>query len=198
MRISSVFLSEVMLAAKLAGTGLPPTHEPREAPLPWPLAKTRSRPAVAPLAAAVNWLSAMSIDPGALADRNAGQRHRVAGVEPALRRAPDRHAANARPRTAAAATPNADRTTVQGTISFSSNGAAPALPRPAAADQGMAARRTARLSPISAAECVVLMIGTCGRAARLDASGPPSLYVRGPLNTPFPAPPQDAPRQFQG
>ncbi len=61
MRISSVFLSEVMLAAKVAGTGLPPTMKPREAPLPWPLAKTRSRPAVAPLAAAVNWLSAMSI-----------------------------------------------------------------------------------------------------------------------------------------
>jgi hypothetical protein len=50
-----------MLAAKLAGTGLPLTMKPREAPLPWPLAKTRNRPAVAPLAAAVNWFSAMSI-----------------------------------------------------------------------------------------------------------------------------------------
>ena len=53
MRISSVFLSVVMLAAKLAGTGVPPTMKPREAPLPWPLAKTRIRPVVAPLAAAV-------------------------------------------------------------------------------------------------------------------------------------------------
>ena len=61
MRISSVFLSEVMLAAKVAGTGLPPTMKPREAPLPWPLANTRNRPAVAPLAAAVNWFSAMSM-----------------------------------------------------------------------------------------------------------------------------------------
>ena len=34
MRISSVFLSEVMLAAKLAGTGVPLTIKPREAPLP--------------------------------------------------------------------------------------------------------------------------------------------------------------------
>ena len=61
MRISSVFLSEVMLAAKLAGTGLPPTMTPREAPVPWPLANTRNRPVVAPLAAAVYWFSAMSI-----------------------------------------------------------------------------------------------------------------------------------------
>ena len=53
MRISSVLLSEVMLAAKLEGIGTPPTMAPREAPLPRPLANTRSRPAVAPLAAAV-------------------------------------------------------------------------------------------------------------------------------------------------
>jgi len=61
MRISSVFLLVVMLAAKLAGTGVPPTMRPRDAPLPWPLANARSRPEVAPLAAAVNWFSAMSI-----------------------------------------------------------------------------------------------------------------------------------------
>ena len=61
MRISSVFLSVVMLAAKLAGTRLPPTMWPREAPLPWPLANTRSSPVVAPLAAAVNWSSEISM-----------------------------------------------------------------------------------------------------------------------------------------
>ena len=60
MRISSVFLSVVMLAAKLDGTGLPPVMLPRDAPLPCPLANTRSSPAVAPLAAAVYWVSAMS------------------------------------------------------------------------------------------------------------------------------------------
>ena len=61
MRISSVLRSEVTLEAKLAGTGVPPTIWPREAPLPGPLVNTCSRPVVAPLAAAVNWSSAMSM-----------------------------------------------------------------------------------------------------------------------------------------
>ena len=50
-----------MLAAKLAGTGVPLTTNPREAPLPWPLVNTRNSPAVAPLAAAVYWSSEMSM-----------------------------------------------------------------------------------------------------------------------------------------
>ena len=61
MRISSVLRSVVTLDAKLAGTGLPPTTWPREAPLPEPLEKTWSSPEVEPLAAAVNWSSAMSM-----------------------------------------------------------------------------------------------------------------------------------------
>ena len=48
--------------------------------------------------------------PGALADRHAAERHRIAGIEPALRHAPDRRP----PRMpAVAATPTADRRAVQ-------------------------------------------------------------------------------------
>ena len=85
MRISSVFLSVVMLDAN--SSPAPACRRPWCRATRWCPGRSRtrcSRPAVAPLAAAVNWSSAMSIDPGALADRHAGERHLVAGVEPAL------------------------------------------------------------------------------------------------------------------
>ena len=60
-------------------------------PLPCPLAKTRSSPVVTPLVDRAELVVADVDDPGALAERDAGQRGRIGGVELALRpRRPER------------------------------------------------------------------------------------------------------------
>ena len=54
MRSSSTRLSLWIVDTKIVGIRVSPRTAPREAPLPWPVANTRSKPVVMPLAAAVN------------------------------------------------------------------------------------------------------------------------------------------------
>src|SRR5579871_3611177 len=58
---SSTRLSFLMVDTKSVGARLSPRTVPLETPVPSPVANTRSRPVVMPLAAAVNWSSPISM-----------------------------------------------------------------------------------------------------------------------------------------
>ena len=151
MRISSVFLSEVMLAAKLAGTGCAADDEAARGAAALAAGEDPQQAGGRAAGRGGELVLGDVDDPGALADRNAGQGHRVAGIEPALRHAPDRQPQRQRPR------PQRRSPTerhVQARLTFSSNSLRHRFAAPAAA-RSRHWHGTMALIPDLGRECVV-------------------------------------------